>query len=119
VKYLNCRLQRAMGVCKRRDKVARSVIANDRDGATSGGWDGRQLTGQIDPTRALRVRAWERLFMPPFLPLAAVSWVVSFQEGDKPTFGVAAGAKLSLAIPHGHGSTEPCKGHQLRTARSF
>ena len=48
--------------------------------------------------------------MPPFLPLAAVSWVVSFQEGDKPTFGVAAGAKLSLAIPHGHGSTEPCKG---------
>jgi len=64
VKYLNCRLQRAMGVRKRRDKVARSVIANDRDGATSGGWDGRQLTGQIDPTRALRVRAWERLFMP-------------------------------------------------------
>jgi hypothetical protein len=49
VKYLNCRLQRAMGVCKRKDKVARAVIANDRDGATSGRWDGRQLSGQIDP----------------------------------------------------------------------
>jgi hypothetical protein len=52
------------GVRKWRDKVPRSVIANDRDGTTSGRWDGRQLTGQIDPTRALRVRAWERLFMP-------------------------------------------------------
>jgi hypothetical protein len=53
VKYLNCRLQRAMGVCKRRDKVARSVIANDRDAAMSGRWDGPELTGQIDPLRTL------------------------------------------------------------------
>jgi len=29
----------------------RSVIANDRDDTTSGRWDGRQLTGQIDPDR--------------------------------------------------------------------
>jgi len=29
------------------------VIANGRDAATSGRWDGRQLTGQIDPKRSL------------------------------------------------------------------
>src|SRR5208282_748746 len=32
---------------------ARSVIENDRDGATSGRWDGRELTGQIDSLRTL------------------------------------------------------------------
>jgi hypothetical protein len=48
-----------MGVCKRRDKVARSVIANDRDAAMSGRWDGPELTGQIDPSRTFRP-SWRR-----------------------------------------------------------
>ena len=72
VKCLNCRLQRAMGVCKRRDKVARSVIANDRDGATSGRWDGRQLTGQIDPARPLGFALGTALHAP-FRSLARAS----------------------------------------------
>jgi len=46
----------SVGVCKRRDKVARSVIANDRNSATSGRWNGRQPTGQIDPTATLAAR---------------------------------------------------------------
>ena len=29
------------------------MIENDRDGATSGRWDGRELTGQIDSLRTL------------------------------------------------------------------
>jgi hypothetical protein len=37
------------GVCKRRDKIARYVIANDRDAAMSGRWGGPELTSQIDP----------------------------------------------------------------------
>ena len=37
------------GGCKRRDKVARYVITNDRDATMSGRWDGPELTGQIDP----------------------------------------------------------------------
>jgi hypothetical protein len=62
-----------MGVRKRRDEVARSVIAHDRDGTTPGRWDGRQLTGQIDPTRALRVRAWNG-FSCPFSVVAGSSF---------------------------------------------
>jgi hypothetical protein len=38
--------------CPEHGKVARSVIANDRDAATC--WDGRQLTGQIDPNRTFK-----------------------------------------------------------------
>ena len=64
VKYSNCRLQRAMGVCERSDKVARSVIANGRDGAASGRWDGRQLTGQIDPKLTLSPRHRNRSSCP-------------------------------------------------------
>jgi hypothetical protein len=48
---------RAMGVCKRRDKIARYVIANDRDAAMSGRWGGPELTGQIDPKPTLGLRA--------------------------------------------------------------
>jgi hypothetical protein len=43
------------GVCKRRDKIARYVIANDRDAAMSGRWDGPELTGQIDPKPSFRL----------------------------------------------------------------
>src|SRR5208282_2348236 len=62
-----------MRVRKRRDKVARSIIANDRDGATSGRWDGRQLTGSNRPltdlTAGSRVRS---------------SWVEPDLQGSSP-----------------------------------
>jgi transposase len=42
----------------RMEIVRRSDDTNDQDCATCGRWDGPKLTGQIDPTWALRVRAW-------------------------------------------------------------